>query len=85
MTPDAVLRRKTLRTDGREWFAEARLSASTPWKSKSYGDLIRESMCPDVHFPPGPFKGVSEEGESGHHSTSLNQADAQMIRGPLIS
>ena len=36
-------------------------------------------MCPDVHFPPGPFKGVSEEGESDHRSTSLNQADAYLI------
>ncbi|KAG7532061.1 hypothetical protein FFLO_03869 [Filobasidium floriforme] len=37
------------------------LSASTPWRSRGYADLIRESMRAEVDFPPGPFRGVSEQ------------------------
>jgi len=42
-----------------------RLSASTPWKSRGYADMIRESMRAEVDFPEGPFRGVSEERTSG--------------------
>ena len=42
-----------------------RLSASTPWKSRGYADMIRESMRAEVDFPEGPFRGVSEEGTLG--------------------
>lgn len=37
------------------------LSASSPWKSTDYVQLIRETMRAQVEFRPGPFKDVSDE------------------------
>jgi hypothetical protein len=41
-------------------------------------------MSPDVHFPPGPFRGVSEEGESDHQGMGFDQANAQTVRETLM-
>ncbi|KAJ9105588.1 hypothetical protein QFC19_003570 [Naganishia cerealis] len=40
------------------------LSASSPWKAQEYMTLIQETIRADIQFPPGPFRGVSDQAKS---------------------
>lgn len=53
-----------------------RLSASSPWKAQEYMALIQETMRADPEFRPGPFRGVSEQGQLQYCSRLKGNADA---------